>query len=405
MKSFLYLIIAVSLFNCLGNHPSKSMSAMTENTKMITIDNKQTFIIGTYYLPQSANPYKTLAENGFNYFRAKADNAELDSALKYGLKAWIHLGSVKIGQKRDESENEIRTKIKAFKNHPALLCWELEDEPAYTWNSANPRILPEQMIETYNVVKSIDQKHLIYMNHAPVNLISTLRKYNDSADILACDIYPVIPRGIRSTYALLADGLQGDRLNPYISQVGEYAERLKRVSAEKPFFMVQQGFAWEMLKPRSERNPQMILYPSYEQLRFMAFNAIIHGANGIIYWGTKYCPVNEPFWNDLFKVTRELDSIQDILTAPVEDFPIEKEYHELGFSVDGGVEVLIKQLNGSVYLLTANIDKHPAKISFNNILGFTKAEVLSENREILINGETFTENYKPFQVHIYKLTN
>ena len=405
MKNFLYLIITVSLFNCSGNHSSKSLSAQTKNTKMITIDNKQTFIIGTYYLPQNANPYKTLAENGFNYFRAKADSAELDSAFKYGLKTWIHLGSIKNGQKRDESENKVRTKIETFKNHPALLCWELEDEPAYTWNSAKPRILLEQMIETYKVVKSVDPKHLIYMNHAPVNLVSTMQKYNDSADILACDIYPVIPHGIRPTHALLADGLQGDRLNPYISQVGEYAERLKRVSSEKPFFMVLQGFAWEMLKPESERNPQMIVYPSYEQLRFMAYNAIIHDANGIIYWGTKYTPANEPFWNDLFKVTRELESIQKILTAPVEDFPIEKEYHELGYSVDGGVEILIKQFNGSVYLLTANIDKHQAKISFNKISGFTKAEVLTENREILISGETLTDDYKPFDVHIYKLTN
>jgi len=66
---------------------------------------------------------------------------------------------------------------------------------------------------------------------------------------------------------------------------------------------------------------------------------------------------------------------------------------------------LIKQLNGSVYLLTANIDKHPAKISFNKISGFKKAEVLTEDREILINGETLTDDYEPFEVHIYKLTN
>ena len=411
MKKIFYLLSVLLLLFISCNNNEKSSTQAEQKTVsgydtdgMLLVDGKRTFIIGSYHLPKTDTPFITLKENGFNYVRVAADKSQLEQAEKNSLHVWISTGAIRSEAEQEDSD-KIKKIITEYKESPALLNWEIADEPAFTWKSAEMRIKPQAMIKTYNLIKSIDKKHLIYTNHGPVNLISTLQKYNPATDITAVDVYPVIPHGITPTYALYDDGLQGDLLNPYISQVGEYAERLKRVSAEKPFFMVQQGFAWEMLKPRSERNPQMILYPSYEQLRFMAFNAIIHGANGIIYWGTKYCPANEPFWNDLFKVTRELDSMQDILTAPVEDFPIEKEYHELGFSVDGGVEVLIKQLNGSVYLLTANEDKHPAKISFNNILGFTKAEVLSENREILINGETFTENYKPFQVHIYKLTN
>ncbi len=403
MKNIFIIILAALFLGCSNNQNSKQLSVSENSHKMINADDNPIFIVGTYYLPDGLNPYKTLAENGFNYFRAKAETAELDSASKYNLKSWISLGSIK--EDNDKSKEEIAAKINSFKDHPALLCWELEDEPAYIWKSAKPRILPEQMIETYKLVKSLDPDHLIYMNHAPVNLVSTMKKYNDSADILACDIYPVVPHGIKPTYALLADGLQGDRLNPYISQVGEYAERLKRVSSQKPFFMVLQGFAWEMLKEESERNSNMVLYPSYDQLRFMAYNAIIHGANGIVYWGTKYTAANEPFWDDLFKVTRELKSMQKVLTAPIKNISIGKEYHELGYSVDGGVEIMIKQFNDSVYLLTANIDKHPAKVSFNNIPAFSKAEVMSENKEILIKNGKLTDDYKAFEVHVYKLVN
>ncbi len=97
--------------------------------------------------------------------------------------------------------------VNRFKNHPSLLCWEMEDEPAFTWNSAEPRINPEPLIETYRLIKQEDPHHPVITNHGPVNLISTLAKYNRSTDIVACDVYPVIPHGIEPTYALYPDGL------------------------------------------------------------------------------------------------------------------------------------------------------------------------------------------------------
>ena len=62
--------------------------------------------------------------------------------------------------------------------------------------------------------------------------------------------------------------------------------------------MILQGFAWEMLKKEGERNSEMILYPTYEESRFMAYQAIISGAVGINYWGTSYTPQPSPFMDD-----------------------------------------------------------------------------------------------------------
>ena len=98
-------------------------------------------------------------------------------------------------------------RINEHKENPAILCWEIADEPAYTWNSAEPRIKPEPMKKTYDFIKQLDNEHLIFTNHAPVNLISTMQAYNNSTDIVAVDVYPVVPHGITPTYALLQDGM------------------------------------------------------------------------------------------------------------------------------------------------------------------------------------------------------
>ncbi len=374
-----------------------------EHDGMLVVDGKRTFIIGSYHHPKTSLPFNELAKQGYNYTRVEADQGSLDSAHANHIMTWMVTGSIQAGNEQADRER-IAKLVNRFKNHPSLLCWEMEDEPAFTWNSAEPRVKPESLIETYQLIKQVDPDHLVITNHGPVNLISTLAGYNRSTDIVACDVYPVIPHGIKPTYALFPDGLQGDLLNPYISQVGEYTDKMKQVvEHSRPVFMVLQAFSWEMLKKKEERDSTMILYPTYGESRFMAYNAIIHGATGIIYWGSNYTPQPSPFMDDLNKVTMELAGFQDVLSAKTIAPNIKKEYHELMYSVDTGVEIMIKEVNGKRYMLTVNSDKNPVKVSFLGIKGFNSAKVLKEKRSISINENQFTDYYEPFDVHIYEL--
>jgi len=367
---------------------------------MLVIDGKRIFIIGSYHLPKSDHPFKELAKNGYNYVHVSANQDEMDAAHQHNLYTRISTGLAS----DNESKKRITKLVQTYKSHPSLLCWEIADEPAFTWNSADLRIQPESMIETYNLIKQEDPNHLVYTNHGPVNLVSTLQKYNESTDIVACDVYPVIPRGIKPTYALYPDGLQGDLLNPYISQVGEYAEKMHAVTnRSKPLFMVLQGFAWEMLKKEHERDDKMVLYPTYKQSRFMAFNAIVHGANGINYWGMHYSPQPSPFMDDLNRVTKELAEMQNILSSRSIDLDIEKTYHELRYSIDTGVEILAKKADGKYYLITVNSDKNTVRVSLENLDDYKRVVVLNENRTIPIQDGRFTDDYAPFDVHIYEL--
>ncbi|MEN8122745.1 MAG: hypothetical protein ABFS35_20560 [Bacteroidota bacterium] len=377
----------------------------TSNDNMPIVKSKRTFIIGSYHHPKTENPFKTLAENGYNYVRVKADSTELDKASKYNLNTWIY---TTIFAKDDSltSKKKLENLVNKFKNHSALLYWEIEDEPAFTWKSAEARITPAQMQNAYDIIKENDSKHDIITNHGPVNLISTLKKYNNSTDLVAVDVYPVISHGIKPSYALFDDGLQGDLLNIYPSQVGEYIDKMKTVvDNSKPVFAVLQGFSWEMLKPEEERDSNMVLYPTYKQSRFMAYNAIIHGANGILIWGTNYTPQPSPFIDDLNNVTKELAEMQEILASKSISNNIEIEYHELGYSVDAGIEFITKEINDKKYLITVNSDKNPVKVTFSGLNEFKTAKVLKENRNVRITNGKLTDIYAPFDVHIYEMDN
>ncbi len=399
----IYLAFFVMILMFIGCEKN-TIENKTNGDGMLLINGQRTFIIGSYHLPKTETPFVTLKENGFYYVHVSPDKKQLDQAQKNGLRVWIGTGVIREDHAQ-EDRARIKKTVEVYKDHPALLCWEIADEPAFTWKSAKMRIKPKAMIETYNLIKSIDKKHLIYTNHGPVNLISTLKKYNPATDITSVDVYPVIPHGITPTYALYDDGLQGDLLNSYISQVGEYMEKMRKVAGPgRPVFAVLQGFAWEALKKEQERNPKMILYPTLAESRFMAYDAIVHGAVGINYWGMSYSPQPGKFIDNLYKVTRELSQMQVVLSARKYDLKIDKAYHELGYSVDTGIEILAKRVDGKIYLLTVNSDKNPVKVTLKGLPQKLKsAQVLQENRKVdIVNGE-LTDSYKAFDTHIYKL--
>lgn len=404
---FIYALFAILLLvtNSCDEKKSETRAKFSfDEDGMLTIKGERKFIIGSYHLPKTTTPFKTLASNGYNYVKVN-DIDEMNAALGNNLYTWVYTNSIMKG-KKEEDVKRISSLVNEFKDHPALLFWEIEDEPAFTWNSAEPRVLPEQMQETYDFIKQRDPERLIITNHGPVNLISTLQKYNSSTDLVACDVYPVVPHGIVPSYALYPDGLQGDLLNPYISQVGEYVDKMKKVvNGSKPVFMVLQGFSWEMLKNESEQNTSMILYPTYKESRFMAYNAIVHGANGILYWGTNYTPQPSPFIDDLNKVTKELAELQNVLSAQTIELNIKKEYYELMYSIDTGVEIMVKKVGEITYLLTVNSDKNPVKVSMVGLGDFKLASVLKENRNLKIKDGKLTDSFNPFDVHIYKLVN
>jgi len=381
---------------------AETLVSMLSSDKTILANGERFFAIGIYYIPKSEEPFRELAETGFNLVRCSSGD-ELDGAHKYGLKAWVSLGDrLDLSKDTEKRKREIQARIEELKNHPALLIWESMDEPAWTWKKPwEQRASAEGLAQGHKLVKELDPKHLLWINHAPRNTWKTLAKFSQNVDIIACDVYPVISQDIDAdkTYAIMPNGKQTDLADQTISCVGKYIDKLKKAAGNnRATWLVAQGFAWD--NKQSPDNPR---YPTYEETRFMAYHAIIHGVNGILYWGTHSMPQPSEHWSNLKRVVRELGDLSPVLASATIPNNVSMEYEEMGFSIDSGVEVMVKDNNGVIYMFAVNTTVGPAKVTFSNLpFPGDSLEVLSEERSLDISGGVFQDSFEPYEVHVYR---
>lgn len=364
---------------------------------MIVVNGQRTFMLGLYDFAKVPNAWAGARAAGFNLVHTKPSVADLQLARQYGFYAWTTTGALS-----GKNEAAIRKTVESLRNEPSLILWETEDEPAFVWKKPTEiRTPPDRIIATRKLIQSIDSTRLYYLNHAPANLVSTLRKYNDGTDVVATDVYPIIPRGIRNQYALWPDGQQGDLLNESIGQVGQYTDKMRQVAgAGKPVFMVLQGFAWESIQKPPD--PKMILYPTKAQSRFMAYQAIVHGANGILYWGLHLGPENNPAWQAVRAVASELKEISNELAARPLGHIVSTEYFETGHSLDRGVSIVLKPTHDGALLIAVNEDKNPVDVSFGRLTGFRSCSARFEKRAITLKNGALRDQFEPFTAHVYE---
>jgi hypothetical protein len=389
--------------------PSLTLAANSATTRaerdgMLRVRGKREFVLGLYQVPKGDGMLREASEAGFNLINRSPTRAAYDEAQALGMWGWSALGSLP-ATNRDEAERRTRETIETLRHHPALLCWETEDEPTLVWKEPLKIRTPSAQInDTAALIRRHDPNHPLYLNHQPANLVHTLRAYNPAADIVATDIYPVIPRGIREMYALWPDGRQGDFLNDTISQVGQYADKMRAVAGpRRAVFMALQGFAWEMLREK-DRDPAMILYPTLSQLRFMAWQSIVHGVNGLIWWGLSHTPTDAPLWNDLKTVVRELAQVRDALAAPPVRLPLKLKYHDTGHSLDRGIEWLAKPLGRDTLLIAVNPDGNPVDVAIEGLSRFRKVESRSDAASFVWTGGSLRARFEPFGTRLWRLS-
>ena len=371
----------------------------------LLVNGKRFFPLGLYAKPKGPEPYRQMAEAGFNLVAAGWNQEEFDAAARAGIYCWIPFGgTLDLTTDAQAREATIRQVVAAANDHPALLMYESRDEPAWTWKEpAKAPVSADALATGYRLLKQLDPNHPVTLNHAPRNTVATLRKYNAATDAVSVDIYPIVPPDILHIYAITENGRHGDLRNQTPSCVGEYVDKMRQVAgADRPVWMVLQGFAWAALDPVA-RIQSSVVYPTHEQTRYMAWQSVIHGCNGIIYWGTYSIDQPGECWDGIVRTVREMADLQAVLVADEAATTLDKEYEELGFSIDAGVETSVRDAGGFRYLLAANSSIDPAAVVFRG-LGVPDGaiEVLGEGRTVTVKDGSFRDEYIGLGVHIYR---
>jgi hypothetical protein len=196
---------------------------------------------------------------------------QLDAVPAHGLQLWLALAGIDNLSQQPLLDQVVNT----FKGHPGLGAWKGSDEPAHA------HVPAAGCVAVYHRLKQVDPHHPLVIIEAPRGpgptphspdkplTIATVRPYAAACDVHGIDIYP-IPPGAHAG---------GPPVNTDISVVGDMTSLIAKASPQKAIWTTLQ-IAWTGTLP-----PHPIVFPTLQQARFMAYDAIINGARGLFFFG------------------------------------------------------------------------------------------------------------------------
>ncbi len=281
--------------------------------------------------------------------------------------------------------------------------WEAlgEENPhpdkSLTVSIARAHELGEELSRGWRLVRSIDPDTVFWQNHAPRNTIEALQWHNREVHAAGCDIYPMpFNRGV----------LHSDLPNRSLSCVGEYTQRMQAGAPGKSVWMVLQGFGWKDLNdPFNPRDEVGGRRPTYEESRFMAYNAIVHGAQAVLYWGVHVLEPEDQLWTDLLKVSRELRALEPGIVGRPPETPPVSDGDDTYASIGAEGPVLMLRKTGDDWVLIA-VNESYAGIGFDvsqlpDELNGKSLYRLYSDEAVAVHDNGFRDGIRGYDVHVY----
>jgi hypothetical protein len=289
------------------------------------------------------------------------EHDRLDAAAAQGLHCWPSLGPAAnlAGRTLRAREQLLTSIVGELKDHPALGAWRGVGEPA---NPARaPRVPPAGLVAAYRKLKSLDSDHPVVIIQAPRGSLASLTPYRPAFDITGADIFPVsYPPGKHA----------GGRRRG-IGAVGEITQKMVSAAGGKPVWMTLQ-IAWSGAIPAKGHPDNVPRIPTLHEERFMAYQAIVHGARGLVFFGGHLTEIAPPgdaqagwnwtFWELVLRpLLGELTSpdLAPALVAPAARRTVKAT------AVD--VEVATREAAGFLYVIAVKRGSATSQIGFSGL--------------------------------------
>ena len=330
---------------------------------------------------------------------------QLEAAVEHGLQLWLALAGVDNDLSRRSLLDRI---VNTVKGHPGLGAWKGADEPAHG------HVPAADCVAVYRHLRSLDPDHPVVLIEAPRGpspnpqsrdtrlTVAAVAPYAAACDIHGIDIYPVSkPPGLHAG---------GPPVNTDISVVGDMTRLSARASPGMPIWTTLQ-IAWSGVVP-----PHPIVFPTFMQARFMAYDAIAAGARGLFFFGGQIRAVmnaadrqrgwNWAYWRRvLHPLLQELTDAphRDALTAPVSARVIKANAADVALSA--------REAGGFLYLIA--VRRSPSgtgSVRFTGLpAGVTSGTVLAHPggnpaRQVRVSAGSFTDPspFAPHNARVYR---
>ena len=307
------------------------------------IDGKPFFPLGMFMWKAAPEKIDHYATGPFNCLMPYAEptKAEMDYVHSKGLKmiytlkdTYVGLGSAKgRGITNETSEVAYITEhVNAFKNHPALLAWYINDELGLDWI--------KHLTRHRDLFERLDGDHPTWVAHY---MVEDIRNHLPGFDVIGSDPYPICQTG-----------------DPPISQVMEHTRITRKgVFGARAMWQIPQAFDWGgyRVKDKDKTRP-----PTFDEMRNMAWQFIAEGANGLIFYSysswekMKWRTPPEQMWDAVCRIGVEVR----------EKFPVflSDESAPTVALITKDASVRAWRKNGEVWLLAVNPTYKPKVVEF-----------------------------------------
>jgi hypothetical protein len=266
--------------------------------------------------------------------------------------------------------------------HSNLIAWLAPDEP--DGHHTDPKVVQD----LYARLKSVNPDMPVFVNFSGGHVMGMQDKnlkhpYSDwlqGADWSGNDIYPVT----------------GWNLPTRLGLVGAAIDRLRALAPDKPQFAFietsDQGLPWLPNAPGV----------TPDQFRAEIWNAVIHGARGIIYFpdqfkpGFAYDATPPDVIAEMTTQDAKLKSLSGVLLSKIDP----KGY---GIELPPGMEGTVRTFQGKTYLIVLNIKGRAITNAHIKVTGVTDgtAELHGENRSVQIQGGEIVDTFEGFTPRVY----
>lgn len=292
----------------------------------------------------------------------------------------------------------------AHLDDPTIVGWMHGDEPDNAQSLGRgkgygPPILPEKVVEDYKKIRAADPSRPVLLNLGQgvawdnwhgrgvrTNHPEDYPKYIEGCDIVSFDIYPV-------THS-------SPEVAGKLEYVARGVERLVKWTAER------QG-VWNCIECAHISNPTE--KPTPRQVRSEVWMALIHGSQGLIYFVHEW----EPTFNEaalladaemleaVTQINRRIGQLASVLNGPTMSEGIEV----VSDRPEVPVAAMMKRYEGKTYVFAVAMRDEAAAARFriDGLPGDHTVNVLDENRTLESSDGTFTDDFAPYDVHLYEI--
>lgn len=335
---------------------------------VLLVDGKPFFPRGVYFSGGSIENLPDIADLGFNTVMAGPGLALSDQGLALAEKhnLWYTIPS-------GQSAEKVAEQVAAHGKCPRLLGWYTFDEP--DGNQLDPKLFHEV--------------YQAQLHHDPHRFVFTaffvpeeFERYFNDVDIVMIDPYVVSSEGSNDLTAVattmeLARQAAGDR---------------------KPVWLIPQAFGYTL---------QWLRLPTLWEERCMVYLGIVHGAKGIFFFN--YAAAGGEGWlslgddahlrNAAKRINRELQTIEPVLISQGGEL-------EVTVKCPRKIHCLVKRWDKDICLIAVNpYDAYlEASFQFPAFDRLGKVRELFDEHDLAVSGKLFSDIFRPYSVHVYKIS-